>query len=294
MPASYSYDLRLKAINAVNRGEKKTQICRMLKISRNTLDLWLKKQKETGDVKASTNISKGRKPKIKDEEKFREFVKHNQDKTQKQMAQLWGDNITQQNISYSCQKLGITRKKKLMAIKKEMNTFRTEFLKKLEEIETKRKVYVDEAGFDNREDYPYGYSPKGERCYALKCGKKRERVSWISALKSGKIIAPLTFEGTCNRNLFETWLAQSLIPQLSVGDIIILDNASFHKGENIKEIISSAGCELWYLPPYSPDLNKIENWWAVLKIWMKQRLKEFNTVRDCVDAAFKECPKIFA
>ena len=162
---------------------------------------------------------------------------------------------------------------------------RSEFLKKVEQVEKEKLVYVDEAGFDNREDYPYGYSPKGERCYDLKSGKKRERPSWIAALKSGKIFAPLTFVGSCNRDLFEAWVSQKLIPQLKSGDIIVLDNASFHKGEAIREIVEEAGCELWYLPAYSPDLNKIENWWSVLKTWMKQKLKTFETVRDCVDAA---------
>jgi len=85
-----------------------------------------------------------------------------------------------------------------------------------------------------------------------------------------------------------------LLPQLEPEDIIIIDNASFHQGESIKEIIEAAGCEIWYLPPYSPDLNKIENWWAVLKTWMKQRLKEFQTVRECVDAAFRNCPNVCA
>ena len=78
-------------------------------------------------------------------------------------------------------------------------------------------------------------------------------------------MAPLTFQGSCNKNLFEIWLQDCLLPKLERGDIIIviIDNASFHKGEYIREIIEPAGCEIWYLPPYSPDLNKIENWWAV-------------------------------
>ena len=113
MPAPYSYDLRKKAIEAVKRGQRKTNVCRLLQISRNTLDLWLKRVSETGDVRPSVPPPKGVPSKIKDEAKFREFVKNNSDKTQGQMAKIWGDNVTQQNISYACQKLGITRKKNL-------------------------------------------------------------------------------------------------------------------------------------------------------------------------------------
>ena len=113
-------------------------------------------------------------------------------------------------------------------------------------------------------------------------------------MKEGKLLAPLTFEGSCNKDLFEAWLKNCLLPVLEPGDIIIIDNASFHKGESIKELVEGAGCEIWYLPPYSPDLNKIENWWAVLKTWMKQRLNEFQTVRECVDAAFRNCPNLCA
>ena len=113
MPAPYSYDLRLKALAAVKRGEKKTQVSRFFKISRNTLDLWLKKESETGDYQATRPVGVGTTPKIQDLEKFREFVKENSDKTQKQMAELWGGEATQQNISYACRKLGISRKKNL-------------------------------------------------------------------------------------------------------------------------------------------------------------------------------------
>lgn len=100
--------------------------------------------------------------------------------------------------------------------------------------------------------------------------------------------------GCCNKNLFTMCLEDCLLPSLKKGDIIIIDNASFHKGEYIKEIVKKAGWEIWYLPPYSPDLNKIETWWSVLKTWMKQRLSEFKTVRECVDAAFKNCPNVSA
>ena len=122
-----------------------------------------------------------------------------------------------------------------------------------------------------------------------------------------KVFAPMTFIGSCNRNLFEMWLQQCLIPQLQRGDVIVIDNArhfsddsvtrkdaaSFHRSQTIDEIVAEAGCELWYLPTYSPDLNKIEHWWFVLKNWMRQRWNEFDSFHDCVDAAFKYCPNVF-
>ena len=77
MPAPYSYDLRSKAIAAVKRGKKKIEVSRFFKISRNTLDLWLKKERETGDYQASRSVRVGTQPKIQDLEKFREFVKEN-------------------------------------------------------------------------------------------------------------------------------------------------------------------------------------------------------------------------
>ena len=155
-------------------------------------------------------------------------------------------------------------------------------------------VYVDEAGIDNREDYPYGYCEIGQRFYALKLGKRTERVSWIAALKQGKLFAPMTFTGSCNRDLFEMWLEKCLVPQLHPGDVIVIDNARFHHSQSIEEIVAEAGCHIWYLPPYSPDLNKIEHWWFVLKNWMRQRWDEFDNFRDCIDAAFKCCPNVIA
>jgi len=155
-------------------------------------------------------------------------------------------------------------------------------------------VYIDEAGIDNREDYPDGYCEIGQRFHALRSGKRTERISWIAALVQGKVIAPMTFAGACNRDLFEMWLEQSLLPQLQPGSVIVIDNASFHRSYVIDELVTQAGCEMWYLPAYSPDLNKIERWWSVLKNWMRQRIDEFDSFRDCVDAAFKYCPNVAA
>ena len=112
MSAPYSYDLRTKAIEAVKRGERKIAVCRLLNISRNTLDLWLKREEQTGDYQAITGFQKGNRHKITDWNRFEEFVKVHGGKTQGEMAKLWGDNVTQQNISDALMKLGLSRKKR--------------------------------------------------------------------------------------------------------------------------------------------------------------------------------------
>jgi transposase len=121
MPAPYSYDFRQKAIEAYKRGERKTDICRLLNISRNTFDLWLKKEAKTGDFQAEKGYQKGPTTKIQDWEKFRQFAKQHEGKSQKEMARLWGDNVTQQNISDALKKLGMGRQQKNINTKNKTN-----------------------------------------------------------------------------------------------------------------------------------------------------------------------------
>jgi len=116
MPAPYSDDLRRKALAAVKRGERKTDVSKMFHISRNTLELWLKREQQTGDCRAITNFQQGCRHKLSDWERFESFVEQHGGKTQAQLAKLWGDGVTQQNISAAIKKLGMSRKKRPTAI----------------------------------------------------------------------------------------------------------------------------------------------------------------------------------
>jgi len=122
MPAPYSYDLRQKAIEAFQGGERKSDVCRMFNLSRNTLDLWLKRQAETGDYQAVTYFQQGCRQQITDWKRFKAFAHKHGGKTQRQMAKLWGDNVTQQNISDALSKLELSRKKRPMATENGMNS----------------------------------------------------------------------------------------------------------------------------------------------------------------------------
>lgn len=136
---------------------------------------------------------------------------------------------------------------------------------------------------DSRDDYAYGWNQRGERFHTLKPGRRQGRVNMIAALCNQQLLAPFTVEGACNRLVFETWLEGCLLPVLKPGQVVILDNATFHKGGRIEQLIRNAGCQLLYLPPYSPDLNKIENCWSWLKSRIRKKLAQFNCLRDAME-----------
>ena len=136
---------------------------------------------------------------------------------------------------------------------------------------------------DNRDAYGYGWNERGQRFQALKTGVRAGRVNMIAAWCAGQLLAPFTIEGACNRIVFETWVETCLVPVLQPGQVVILDNATFHKGGRIQRLIELAGAQLLYLPPYSPDLNKIENCWSWLKSHIRKHLALFECLRDAME-----------
>lgn len=118
MPAPYSYDLRSKVIEAIDGGMGKIQASKIFKISRNTINLWLIKRKEIGDYRAKKGYQAGYGAKISDLDSFRKFARQHGSKTQKEMAEVWGEKISDQTIGKALKKIGFTRKKNLRLSRK--------------------------------------------------------------------------------------------------------------------------------------------------------------------------------
>ena len=118
-------------------------------------------------------------------------------------------------------------------------------------------------------------------------GKHIKRTSILAAINQNNILAPFLFEGTCNTDLFIAWTEQQLLPSFTKGQVvIIMDNASIHKSQKVRDLIENAGCKLIYLPPYSPELNPIETFWANMKRWIKENIPYIENTWDALTQFF--------
>lgn len=132
-----------------------------------------------------------------------------------------------------------------------------------------------------------GWGKKSEKLLGKKSGKYYERTNIIAGYVNHKSIAPMVFNGSCNTKLFESWVEEFLIKELKPGQFVVMDNAAFHRSVKTKELIESVGCKIIFLPPYSPDLNPIEKFWANMKRWIKLKIENFDHLFDSIVFFFK-------
>jgi len=136
----------------------------------------------------------------------------------------------------------------------------------LNKVDPEQVVWVDECGMHQDLYRPYARSPRGQRVLAdIQDKRFAPRISVIAAYNQGRLQAPLRFEGYTDSTVFDIWLERCLLPVLRPGQVVVLDNATFHKSSKTQQLIASAHCQLLFQPAYSPDLNKIEHQWAILK-----------------------------
>ncbi len=110
-----------------------------------------------------------------------------------------------------------------------------------------------------------GWAPKGQRCRAAIPHGHWKTITFVGGLTLNGFVAPMLLDGPMDGEVFRAWCEQMLAPALRPGDIVVMDNLAAHKVAGIRQAIEAAGAGLLYLPPYSPDLNPIENAFAKLK-----------------------------
>ncbi len=118
-----------------------------------------------------------------------------------------------------------------------------------------------------------GWGPKGQRLRGFAPHGHWRTMTFLAALRCDQLTAPCVFDGPINGECFRAYVEQMLIPTLKSGDIVIVDNLGSHKAKAVRDAIKTVDARLWFLPPYSPDLNPIEQTFAKIKHWMRMAQK---------------------
>lgn len=135
----------------------------------------------------------------------------------------------------------------------------------------------------------YGRAPRGTRAFdQVPCGRW-ETTTMIAAVGRNGPQAPWVLDGPLDGAAFATWARQVLAPTLESGDIVVLDNLSTHRNQEARKAIEATGACLWFLPPYSPDLNPIEKMWSKIKALLrKAKAREPEALFKAIGEAFAE------
>jgi transposase len=138
------------------------------------------------------------------------------------------------------------------------------------DLDPARLVFIDETWASTNMARLYGRAPKGERLRAGIPHGHWQTTTFVAGLRLTGMVAPMVLDGPINREAFQAYLDQVLVPELRPGDIVVLDNLGSHKGASRLDCLANAGATLLYLPPYSPDFNPIENAFAKLKALLRK------------------------
>jgi transposase len=167
-------------------------------------------------------------------------------------------------------------------------------------LDPRRLVFIDETWIKTNMAPLRGWGRKGDRLRAYAPQGHWRTLTFVGALRCDGLTAPCVFDGPINGECFRAYVQQQLVPSLKPGDIVVMDNLASHKAAVLRQIIRAAGARLWYLPPYSPDLNPIEQAFAKIKHWMRTAQKRtiddvWRHVGSLVGAiGSRECNNYFA
>lgn len=147
---------------------------------------------------------------------------------------------------------------------------RSAFRERLKGVDPKRLLFVDESSTNVALTPRYGRAPKGERARGRAPRNWGKNVTLISSIGSEGMGPSMSIEGPSDTDSFGIYVREILAPNLKAGQIVLMDNLSVHKGKWVREIIERRGCQLWFLPPYSPDFNPIEEAFSKVKALLRR------------------------
>jgi len=305
MPKPYSIDLREKVIQAYHHGKEPIKrkkntisgVAERFQVSEKFVKNLLKLYRKTKSV-APKPHGGGHPPKIATTglKYLSALVKKQPDLTIDEYGQIYNEheksNVSSSTIRRALSSLKLTRKKKTKSDPRKYNK-RNQFKQKLYQwslrhLSPKQLIYLDETGATINMIRDYARSPQGQRAYATKSLERGTRISTIGALGYNGLIAELCFEGTLNTHVFNYFIENRLAPKLKKGDVLILDNASAHDADELRDILTPLEVRVMFLPPYSPELNPIELIWSQVKNFLKKHTAKITeTLYEAITQALQ-------
>ncbi len=153
-------------------------------------------------------------------------------------------------------------------------------------VEPERLLFVDECGLHTSLAPIYGYAPRGERLRLSVPRSRGKNTTLLSSMTASGMGPSLAVEGATTARVFETYVEKVLVPSLRTGQIVVMDNLGAHRPKRIRELIEQQGCELLYLPAYSPDYNPIEEAFSKIKnLLRKAAARSKETLVEAIGAA---------
>ena len=276
MGAPYSLDLRERVVAAVAGGMSRAEAARRFEVSHSSAIRWTQRATATGSPGALP--MGGKKPfALADEaEWIRARLAEKPDITGRELlAELIrrGVTVSYYGVWHFLDHIGLSFKKSLRASEQDRADVarrRRQWKQRQGKISATRLVFVDETWAKANMTRLHGRCPRGQRLIAKVPHGPRKTLTFVAGLRCDGFTAPCVFEGPIDGESFLAWVEQFLAPTLLPGDIVVMDNLSSHKDPAIRQAIRSAGAKLFYLPPYSPDLNPIEQAFSKLKALLRK------------------------
>jgi transposase len=165
---------------------------------------------------------------------------------------------------------GLDTKKKTLGASERDEAARNRWRDLMKQVDATQMVVVDESGSNIGLTPLYAWAPRGARAYGSIPRNRGKNTTLIASLSLAGMGAAMIIEGSTNASAFEVYVEQVLAPGLAPGQIVIMDNLSAHKGQVVRQLIEDKGCQLLFLPSYSPDLSPIEEAFSKLKAFLRR------------------------
>lgn len=279
MPKPLDPELRRRVVDTVLDGATLDEAAAIHGVGRASANRWTSRFKKTGTVDPKPTGGPRNVKLTEDSIKYLlAYVKEHPDATLAQLVDeldnAFGVKIGKSAVSEALKKQGLSRKKKSLVATEQKSErvmlLRSEFVIRQKQFAPERLVFIDEAGAHVSMTPTHGWAPRGERLHDHVPRNRGTVTTMLGALTIGGLEAVMTVEGSTNSEVFHAFITQVLAPRLNYGDVVVLDNVSAHKNSRTKEFLQGLGVEMVFLPPYSPDMNPIEECWSKVKAALRR------------------------